>query len=276
MGAPHEPAAGEPSPDEIVAYRLVPEPHLELAPASRARAWMSGSGRFARRCLPMVAASELGWVLLSRDHVRVSWNGGSSTSDLVVEHLDGPSEQPASSHFGVGVVTWEVPYLFRTPPGWNLLVRGPANAIKDGAVALEGLVETDWATARFSMSWRLTRRLHPVEFAIGEPIAALLPIPRGVSARFTPVLRDIAEDPELEEAHRDWAESRDAFLQESRVAGTPAHAKQWQRDYYRGLTSRGERAPEHERHVAPAPFTRVGDAAWPASSGASRGVSDGT
>ena len=248
---------GEAATEEIVAYRVVPEPHLDLVPASQARDWMtaaSGAG-FARRCLPMVAANELGWALVSRDRVRVSWGGGALPVDVVVEHLEGPSERPALSHFGAGVVTWEIPWLFRTPPGWNLLVRGPANTVKDGIVPLEGLVETDWATARFSMSWKLTRRLHAVEFAIGEPIASLLPVPRGVMARFAPTERSLDDDPALRAAHDDWAESRDAFLRSSRVVGSEAHARGWQRDYYRGLTSRGDRAPEHERHVAPPPFT---------------------
>jgi hypothetical protein len=39
----------------------------------------------------------------------------------------------AISHFGSGILTWNVPYLFRTPPGYNLLVRGPANWPKDAA-----------------------------------------------------------------------------------------------------------------------------------------------
>src|SRR3712207_8402233 len=34
---------------------------------------------------------------------------------------------PARSHFGSGILTWNLPFLFRTPPGYNLHVRGPAN-----------------------------------------------------------------------------------------------------------------------------------------------------
>ena len=45
---------------------------------------------------------------------------------------------PMSSHFGYGILTWTLPYLFRTPPDWNLLARGPSNLPKDGIQALEG------------------------------------------------------------------------------------------------------------------------------------------
>lgn len=51
------------------------------------------------------------------------------------------------SHFGAGVVTFTVPYLFRTPPSYNLHVRGPTNMPKDGIYPLEGIVETDWSQA---------------------------------------------------------------------------------------------------------------------------------
>jgi Family of unknown function (DUF6065) len=43
--------------------------------------------------------------------------------------------------------------VFRTPPGCNLYVRGPANSPKDGIAALEGIIETDWSEATFTMNW---------------------------------------------------------------------------------------------------------------------------
>ena len=66
-----------------------------------------------------------------------------------------------SSNFGYGIVTWYLPYLFRTSPGYNLWVRGPVNSPKDGIVPLEGLVETDWAEATFTVNWKITRPLCP-------------------------------------------------------------------------------------------------------------------
>lgn len=70
---------------------------------------------------------------------------------------DLPNPKPVSSVFGSGIMTWGVPYLFRTPPGWNLLARGPANWPKDAVAPLDGLVETDWAVATFTMNWKFTR-----------------------------------------------------------------------------------------------------------------------
>ncbi len=87
---------------------------------------------------------------------------------------------PVAAMFGYGIVTWMIPYPFRTDPGWNLLVRGPANHPEDGVSPLEGLVETEdrtvprtmfWSTASFTMSWELTRPGAPVRFEAGEPFA---------------------------------------------------------------------------------------------------------
>ena len=74
------------------------------------------------------------------------------------------------SHFGEGVITWNIPFLFRTSPGYNLLVRGPSNWIKDGVQALEGIVETDWAVQTFTMDWKFTRPRRWVRFEADEPI----------------------------------------------------------------------------------------------------------
>lgn len=138
---------------------------MSLVPATRERAWMEATDqRFANRCLPMLIANQAGWFLIGRHTVRVRWTGGRSPSSLTIEVLSGDGPCPAISHFGHGIVTWHVPYLFRTPPGYNLLVRGPANWPRDGIAALEGVVEADWSDATFTMNWQMTRPRHAVTF----------------------------------------------------------------------------------------------------------------
>src|SRR5438445_10865538 len=94
-------------------------------------------GRTAYRCLPMVIANQSGWVILNRGLVTATWNGGRLSADCSIQAPD--CVKPPLSHFGDGIITWRIPYLFRTPPGWNLLMRGPANLPKDGASSLEGV-----------------------------------------------------------------------------------------------------------------------------------------
>lgn len=137
----------------LVACVVNPALSMPLVPASRVRAWMEATNqRIANRCLPLLIANQAGWFLLSAHSLRVTWNGGDDLDAVKVEHLAGDPPFPALTHFGHGIVTFNVPYLFRTPPGYNLLVRGPSNWPKDGASALEGLVETDWSSATFTIN----------------------------------------------------------------------------------------------------------------------------
>jgi hypothetical protein len=108
--------------------------------------------RFANRCLPLRIANQAGWFILNSHPLRVTWTGGNDLSALEVESLDPSVAPPAASHFGSGILTWNIPYLFRTPPGYNLHARGPANWPKDGACPLEGIVETDWAVSTFTIT----------------------------------------------------------------------------------------------------------------------------
>jgi hypothetical protein len=90
-----------------------------------------------------------------------------------------------------------LPMLFRTPAGYNLLVRGPAKYPKDAVRPLEGIVETDWASASFSMSWKFTRKLMPVRFELDEPICMIVPQRRAELEEFAPELRRIENDEDL-------------------------------------------------------------------------------
>jgi len=211
---------------------------LRLAPSPSHRPWIAGAAAFAHRCLPLLIANQAGWVVLNSHTLRATWTGGEDPASLRVEYQEGYAPYPAVSHFGHGILTWNIPFLFRTPPGYNLLVRGPANWPKDGASPLEGLVETDWSVAAFTMNWKLTRPRLPVPFAKGEPICMLVPQRRGELEGFLPEVRDLESDQELARGHRCWLDSRRRFLAELQVPGSPAAAT-WQKHYFHGTSPGG-------------------------------------
>jgi len=161
----------------------------------------------------------------------------------------GSSSQFVKSSFGYGVLTWYLPYVFRTPPGYNLLVRGPLNYAKDGIAPLDGLVETDWAVATFSMNWRFTRPFHKVKFERDEPICAIIPQRRGELESFVPEIRNL--DGELREEFQRWLESRQHHAVDH--AKHPGNRDQ-QGHYTRGETVAGKKAFEHQTKLAVAPF----------------------
>ena len=101
----------------LIAYRLPSRPALPLVPATREREWIEATrGRFANRCQPLLMANQAGWVALNSTPLLVTWDGGEGTEALRLV-WQGDPPYPAVSHFGHGILTWHLPYLFRTPLG---------------------------------------------------------------------------------------------------------------------------------------------------------------
>ena len=231
----------------FIAYVLEPETGLDLVPAPRMRAWMEGTpDHFANRCLPLLIANQAGWVVLNNAPVQITWDGGTEKTSITIEYEEPRPRYPAMSHFGSGIVTWSLPFLFRTPAGYNLHARGPVNWPKDGIQALEGIVETDWASSTFTMNWIMTRAGVPVTFAKGEPICMLVPQRRGELEAFRPELRDLRENPEDEHGYRAFQQSRSTFLRELREPGSTAAEQRWEKHYFSGRTADGSLSPEHQ------------------------------
>jgi hypothetical protein len=233
----------------LVAYHHGPPPSMPIVPAGRWREWMNETtGRSANRCLPLLAGNEFGWFLLNERALSVEWSGGPASGDLVVSYDSTPPPARATSIFGHGIVTWRLPYLFRTPPGWDLLVRGPTNWPKDGVVGLDAVVETDWALATFTMNWKLTRP-GSVRFEDGEPFCMLVPQRRHDLESFQPAIRQVSHEPHVEEEWAAFERSRHELSVQKFLAEFAEDFKAarmaWEGDYFRGRTTGGRAAPEH-------------------------------
>lgn len=247
-----------PAPPELPLIAFITRDNApRITPAPVGRAWMSeiraGS---PTRCLPMLMANQSGWELRNRCAFTATWIGEENGVDvLVAPDVPGTDRYMPLSHFGSGILTWHLPMVFRTPPGYNLLARGPANYPKDAVCPLEGIVETDWASASFSMSWKLTRKLMPVRFEVDEPICMIVPQRRGELEEFAPEIRPIESEDDLRAKHELFLRSRDAGKQIEQLARVAAGERaEWQGDYTRGRHTDGEAgSPDHQtrRHLAP-------------------------
>jgi hypothetical protein len=196
-------------PVELQALRLQPHGWAEgwgLRPAPSRRAWMDEK-TLAYHCLPLVIANQWGWQVLCPTDVRVSWIGGAEHAALTIE-MD-PAFAPAiRSQFGMGIITFSPPWLFRTPRGWDLLVKAPANRWKSNCQALEGIVETWWLNYTFTINWKLTEP-GVVSFAKGESLAQLVPVPHATFDQSRAIERPIAAaDPEAARELLAWREER--------------------------------------------------------------------
>lgn len=229
---------------ELTAYE-VSVGALPLRASERKRDWMEETPeRYAYRCLPLVIANQAGWQVLCPVDFTATWSGGTQL-DAIQLRFDGPTSSYISSHFGNGILTFSLGYLFRTAAGHNLWCKGPTNQPKDGIAPLEGLIETDWSPFTFTMNWKFTRPGH-VRFRKDEPIATLLPLPRGYLHGFDPVIRPISLNPDLEREFQAWCQSRSKFIVDLKQPGSPAQDQGWQRNYMLGQDLTQRRFEEHE------------------------------
>ncbi len=250
---------GQPQDKAIVAYEIYAQEDMPLSAAPISRQWMDETPqRFAYRCLPMTLANQAGWMIGCPRSFVASWNGGPGNSDTVFSFQDGPPDDRISSIFGHGIITFNMPYLFRTPKGINMWVKGPSNWPKHGLQALEGLVETDWTSASFTMNWKITRAGETVRFARGEPCCMVVPYPRGLVESFEPERRPLESDAEISQEYQRWSTDRNAY--QSRVADGDQEAirRGWQKDYFQGRDPGKERVAEHQTKLAVREFERNG------------------
>ena len=251
--------------NQIIAYSAWGF-ETQIVPANKRREWMDNlDSGFPYHCLPMTLANQSGWFVIAPHGAIANWNGGSQPEDLDVEIVGEPKTAQAQSAVGGGILTWTIPYVFRTPPGWNLLCRGPANYIKDGIQPLEGLVETDWTLASFSMNWQITRP-RVVEFKAGEPVAMLVPHRRGDLESFTARKAELSSEPELLAGYKTWIESRQEFLAAQRQGNAEAIKKKYQKHYFSGCTNDGLCFQGHQNKRDLATFTEPLDEATTSAS----------
>ncbi|HEX6490749.1 MAG TPA: DUF6065 family protein [Gaiellaceae bacterium] len=247
---------GAPDSLELLAFSFT-QPLLPISPAARRRAWMDeAKDHWPNRCLPLLIANESGWTIPNPISFTATWNGDESPEGVRIEFSGehDPQPPPVVSHFGFGVITWAIPYVFRTPPGYNLLARGPANLPKDGIWPLEGIVETDWAVANFTMNWKLTRIDHSVSFEAGEPFCMIVPQRRGELEAFEPRVRQLESEPGLASEFELFAANRQTmqinkFLSKH-VEELESYKTDWEGHYYRGLAPSGRPAQTHQTRVS--------------------------
>lgn len=211
---------------KITAYKIYDQPY-EIVPAPRTRDWMDETAGFAYRCLPMTVANQMGWIIPCPVDFTVTWDGRNTQDAITVESGGTPY---ISSHFGFGILTFSIPYIFRTPPGWGLIVRGAPNYIIPGVHPLDGYVETDWSTSSFTMNWKITEENRLIEVKQGTPICFLQPYKIADLSEFETEYAPITSNTDLNEQYMYWARSRSAFN-----ARPDRAAHEWQKDYFKEM-----------------------------------------
>jgi hypothetical protein len=234
------------------------------------RDWMDATpSRFAYRCLPLTIINQTGLWIANPVGFTAYW-GGLPAPGSVVFQFDTATEtwkNWVNDQFGMGIVTWNTPFLFRTrPQGSRILVCGPVNSFKTFAQPLTALIESDWMSMSFTMNWKLTMPHMSIRFEAGEPLLQVIPIATNVCNDIedaTVRYRKLADDPEVSRAYQDWHDGRRDFHQKKRVG--EVNPDDWQKDYFQGRDAiRRDYAPEHKTKVTP-PVVQFGPGTGPAS-----------
>ncbi len=225
-----------------------------LVPCTQERAWMDVfTDRHAYRCLPLSIANTHGWEMLVPAAFEVEWNGGVRIPDLTVRELEPfpenfPFKHFATSNFARGIVTFHTGYLFRTPPGWNILTTGALNEPRPGICALTGIIESDWLPYPFSMNWQM---LNPgtVRFEKDEVFCTVMPIPKNYLPDWDVAVHELSDDPVLQAEMEVFRTSRDRFRKGLEAQDPEVLKEGWQRHYFVGRFPDGTEGGEHVNKV---------------------------
>lgn len=233
---------------KISLIRSSPFP-FEIRQATVRRDWMDATyNKHAYRCLPVSEANVSGWEILLPHDVVFEWDGSTSVpraieGGTIARNLNGHEyEQNVVQQSIIGMATFCLGWIFKTPPGVHTWLTGSPNYFVDGAVPLSASLPSDWWPDEVNMSWVITKEKQRIVFPGGSPFAFF--------NFYRPSLLEEAQFEVLDM----W---ENADLMNSRQAYSDAKMKKmaeapwsWMNGIRTGLDQDGNRiGPRHERHI---------------------------
>ena len=267
---------------KIVAYALTekfrfnPEKEWVIKPAPKKRKWMEETGWYdkdgkykpphANKCLPLVIANQMGWIITCPVGFTAVWNGHNAAKRGNVQFTfddDNPRwKQSIIDQFGMGTFTLPVPYIFQTPPDTQLVTRGPTNSWKTNCQSLDAVMETDWLPYPFFQTWKIKRPNEPVRFNAGEPYAMIYPVNVNTVKSWDFIVEDIESNEDLCAEYNEWTRRRRSFQSQLGDENFRKEHGDWQKDYSLGIYSDNTKADNHypslgKREVSKCPFSHL-------------------
>lgn len=174
---------------------------------------------------PMTVANQYGWEICAPTGFTVVWNGGANRRCLAIVPDDEHEGSRIISHFGGGIFTYSFPAIFKTEPGYDLWVQGPANYPVGGATAMSGIQESDWLLTQSAIHWKMAEPNRAIRFSKGDPLAQVFPIRRGELEAVEPELRSIEDEPEVKAYMEEWMAPAGRVQQGTQAAGFRCRAQ---------------------------------------------------
>jgi hypothetical protein len=197
------------------------------------------------KCLPLTSANTAGWTLYNPFEFTVQWKNGPLQENVIIECAQ---EKWVRSWFGFATFTIHPQFIVKTSPGINLWVRPVPNTYKPPILGLEGMVETDWLRASFTINYMIRMPLVKTTYKVGEPLVQFVPYPREFIEHFDPEIVEAGEEyEEVMAFYRQWQTMRKENIEQRGPADL---------HYMRGLDIDGTKRPEHKRAFKLSPFRR--------------------
>lgn len=211
----------------------------EIVPSKVKREWMSGDNGNPYKCKPMNVANTYGWSVLCPANFSATWSGGNNVEDISVVCHDNEyciDCLQATSHFGIGILTFKMDFIIRTPENISTYIMHPPNFINDVVEPLDAIVETDWLPYTFTYNFRFVKP-GTVEFKKGDILYNFFPIERGFIESFKTKVSDINHYPGLQDEFENYNDTRTLHNKTSRNQRT----KNMSGFYKKGENSSGKK-----------------------------------
>jgi hypothetical protein len=142
------------------------------------RDWFS---THAYQCLPLTIGNQYGFAIKSMLTFSAIWDGTDGIDAIKITIDDANSNfnaQTVSSHFGLGLLTLQNRFSFRTPEGVNLMVLDPPNYFNANLQNMFAVVETDNLRRDFTFNLKIVEPHREVKIKKGDYLSCVIPIPR--------------------------------------------------------------------------------------------------
>lgn len=176
-------------------FEDAPQPRCDVRPGSPKRERFN---KHSSKCEPVVAANRWGWDLSMPYDIGVRWHGGDHQHSVTVLH------GPAKAHFAHNTITIDTGYIWRTPPGIDLLVCPVPNPDHRDFISMTAIVETDWMNFPWFLSLILLRT-GDIAIPAGTPLARVMPIERAPGTEIA--VEAMPEDVRVE--NKEWVSLRE-------------------------------------------------------------------
>lgn len=193
------------------------------------------------KCLPISIGNLQGFVFSLPFKFDVFWNGKQRPEDLFFKFYDdekkfnNKSHIGIVSHFGHGIITIDVPVLFKTPPNVSLMTIAPPNFLTPGMNPLTSVIETDNLRFTFTLNIKMNIENTWIHVKKDSPLIGIIPVPRNFCDSFDIVYgKDIFDSKEIEQERLIAKEHKEKRKNLKNNSSYP-----WDRTYFNGTDIRG-------------------------------------